>query len=104
MHEVDRNRRGLELGEHDYQRAVAHIRIDLIRKRAIPSFLIDVSKASRATNGWNRPRISGNYRTDFQMRTINNYANIWVNNGRETVTFSIDGKPVTVETRWCTLA
>ena len=46
-------------------------RIDeVIRKYAIPAFLGEIRKmGNKAVNGWVRPRLIGNYRTDYAMRT-----------------------------------
>jgi hypothetical protein len=67
---------------------------DLIRKRAIPSFLTEVQKLGKPVNGWSRPPVVGNYRSDFLTRTIANYAGIWANTSREVVYFmgsNLDG-------------
>ena len=67
-------------------------RIDeVIRKLAIPSFLGEIPKMGKQVNGWIRPRIIGNYRSDYVMRSITNYAGIWANNGKEVVYFTAQG-------------
>jgi hypothetical protein len=70
-------------------------RIDeVIHKQAIPAFLSEIPKMGKAENGWVHPRLVGNYRTDYVMRTIANYAGIWANNSKEVVYFtaqSLDG-------------
>ena len=67
-------------------------RIDeVIRKLAIPSFLAELPKMGKQVNGWIRPRIIGNYRSDYVMRSITNYAGIWANNSKEVVYFSAQG-------------
>ena len=70
-------------------------RIDeVIRKRAIPTFMAEIPKMGRLTNGWIRPRVIGNYRGDYLMRSIANFTGIWANNAREVVYFAgqnIDG-------------
>ena len=37
---------------------------------------------------WMRPRLIGNYRTDYTMRSVANYAGIWANTGKEVVYFA----------------
>jgi hypothetical protein len=67
---------------------------DLIKKRAIPSFLGEIPKLGKAVNGWLRPPVIGNYRSDYLTRSIVNYAGIWANTSREVVYFTgqnIDG-------------
>jgi hypothetical protein len=67
-------------------------RIDeVIRKQAIPVFLGEIPKMGKATDGWTRPRQIGNYRSDYLMRTIANYAGIWANNSKEAVYFTAQG-------------
>ena len=67
-------------------------RIDeVIRKQAIPAFHGEILKMGRAENGWMHPRVVGNYRTDYVMRTITNYAGIWANNSKEVVYFTAQG-------------
>jgi hypothetical protein len=36
-------------------------------------------------NGWMRPRVTGNYGSDYQIRSIANFAGIWANNQKEVV-------------------
>jgi hypothetical protein len=67
-------------------------RIDeVIRKLAIPSFLAEIPKMGKMVNGWIRPRIIGNFRTDYVMRSITNYAGIWANNSKEAIYFAAQG-------------
>ena len=67
-------------------------RIDeVIRKQAIPSFLAEIPKMGKMVNGWIRPRIIGNFRTDYEMRSITNYVGIWANNSKETIYFTAQG-------------
>lgn len=67
-------------------------RIDeVIRKQAIPAFHGEIARMGKAENGWMRPRAIGNYRTDYLMRTITNYAGIWANNTKEVVYFAAQG-------------
>ena len=67
-------------------------RIDeVIRKQAIPAFHAEILKMGKAENGWMRPRVIGNYRTDYVMRTIANYTGIWANNSKEVVYFAGQG-------------
>jgi len=67
-------------------------RIDeVIRKQAIPAFHSEIAKMGKMENGWMRPRAIGNYRTDYVMRTIANYAGIWANNSKEVVYFTGQG-------------
>ena len=62
---------------------------DVVRKRAIPYFLAEAAKTGRPMNGWMRPRVIGNYRTDYEMRTIANFTSLWANSGREMVTYTM---------------
>jgi hypothetical protein len=77
-------------------------RIDeVIRKYAIPAFQGEVQKMGKVVNGWMRPRLIGNYRTDYTMRTVSNYAGIWANNGKEVVYFAgmgLDGSQTYTQT------
>jgi len=67
-------------------------RIDeVIRKLAIPAFRTEILKMGKAENGWMHPRVVGNYRTDYVMRSIANYAGIWANNTKEVVYFTAQG-------------
>jgi hypothetical protein len=67
-------------------------RIDeLIRKYAIPAFQGEIQKMGKPENGWVRPRFIGNYRTDYTMRSVANYAGIWANNSKEVVYFTAQG-------------
>jgi hypothetical protein len=68
------------------------VRIDeVIRKYAIPAFLGEIPKMGKMVNGWIHPRIVGNFRTDYVMRTITNYTGIWANNSKEAVYFGGQG-------------
>jgi hypothetical protein len=77
-------------------------RIDeVIRKYAIPAFLGEIQKMGKAVNGWVHPRLVGNYRTDYVMRSIANYAGIWANNTKEVVYFAgqgLDGSQTYIQT------
>jgi hypothetical protein len=67
-------------------------RIDeVIRKYAIPAFLGEIPKMGKAVNGWLHPRVVGNYRTDYLMRSVANYTGIWANNSKEVVYFAGQG-------------
>ena len=68
-------------------------RIDeVIRKYAIPAFQGEIQKmGNKAVNGWVRPRLIGNYRTDYTMRSIANYDGIWANNSKEVIYFTAQG-------------
>ena len=74
---------------------------DIIRSRAIPSFLGEIPKMGKVTNGWGRPPVVGNYRSDYLTRTIINYGGIWANTAREVVYFTgqnIDGSQTFTQT------
>ena len=74
---------------------------DVIRKQAIPIFLGEIPKMGKAANGWIRPRLVGNYRSDYVMRSIANYAGIWANNSKEVVYFTgqgLDGSQTYIQT------
>jgi len=64
---------------------------EVIRKLAIPSFLGEIPKMGKVVDGWIRPRLIGNYRTDYVMRSITNYAGIWANSSKEVVYFAAQG-------------
>ena len=64
---------------------------EVIRKLAIPSFLGEIPKMGKVVDGWIRPRLIGNYRTDYVMRSVANYAGIWANTSKEVVYFSAQG-------------
>jgi len=68
----------------------AHID-EVVRKQAIPLFLAEIQKMGKQANGWSRPRIIGNYRSDYVMRSIANYTGIWANNSKEVVYFAAQG-------------
>jgi len=77
-------------------------RIDeVIRKYAIPAFQGEIQKMGKAENGWVRPRLVGNYRTDYPMRSVANYTGIWANTGKEVVYFvgqGLDGSQTYTQT------
>src|SRR5262249_47695691 len=78
----------------------AHVE-EVIRRRAIPVFMSESPKMGRVANVWIRPRIVGNYRGDYLMRTIANFTGIWANNAREVVYFAgqgIDGNRTFTQT------
>src|SRR5262245_9190199 len=78
----------------------AHID-EVIRKQAIPLFLAEIPKMGKLVNGWTRPRLVGNYRTDYVMRAIANYTGIWANNSKEAVYFvakGLDGSKKFIQT------
>jgi hypothetical protein len=67
---------------------------DVIRKKAIPEFMASIPKMGAVGNGWVRPRITGNYGSDFLMRTLANFTGIWANNQNEVIYFggqNVDG-------------
>jgi hypothetical protein len=64
---------------------------DVIRKRAIPAFHAEIPKMGKAVHGWVHPRATGNYRSDYVMRAVANYAGIWANNSKEAVYFTAQG-------------
>ena len=64
---------------------------EVIRKLAIPSLLGEIPKMGKIVDGWIRPRLIGNYRTDYVMRSITNYAGIWANSSKEVVYFAAQG-------------
>jgi hypothetical protein len=74
---------------------------DVIRKKAIPTFLAEIPKSGKTVNGWIHPRIVGNFRSDYLMRTITNFTGIWANNSKEAVYFGalgIDGSQTYLQT------
>ncbi len=67
-------------------------RIDeVIRNQAIPAFLAAIPKLREAANGWAHPRIVGYYGSDYLMRSIVDYTDLWANSAREMVYFDGTG-------------
>jgi hypothetical protein len=60
---------------------------DVIRKRAIPEFFRQMDRLGTTKNGWSRPNVVGNYRSDYLTRSIINLGGIWANNTKEVVYF-----------------
>ena len=84
----------------DKARAVAKAAADPAQRRGStrsfaswrsPRFSLRLPKMGKQVNGWVRPRIIGNYRSDYVMRSITNYAGIWANNSKEVVYFTAQG-------------
>jgi len=74
---------------------------DVIKRRAIPGFFAEVQRPGKPVNGWMRPPVIGNYRSDFETRTVVNYTDLWANSGREVMTFSegnLDGSQTYTQT------
>jgi hypothetical protein len=74
---------------------------DVIRKRAIPTFLAETRKPGTAKQGWVRPRAAGNYGSDYLMRSATNLIGIWANTPKEAVYFGavgIDGNQTFTQT------
>jgi len=57
----------------------------VIRDLAIPDFLKAEARMGQMQNGWTKPRVTGNYGSDFQMRSLANFAGIWANSPSEAV-------------------
>src|SRR5262249_33313116 len=62
-----------------------------IRKQRSPAFHNEILRIGKSENGWMHPRVVGNYRTDYVMRSIANYSGIWANNSKEVVYFTAQG-------------
>jgi len=78
----------------------AHID-DVIRNVAMPAFLASIPKNGRTVDGWFQPRLLGNYASDFLMRSVIDYIDIWANSARELVFFKgtgFDGSQIYAET------
>jgi hypothetical protein len=77
-------------------------RIDeVIQRQAIPLFRAAVARPGKLVNGWVYPSPVGNYRTDYLMRSVANYAGIWANNTKEVVYFAgtgLDGSQTFIQT------
>ncbi len=72
----------------------------VIREQAIPAFLAAIAKMGPEINGWTRPRLVGNYRDDFLMRSIVNFTDIWANNSRDLSSFTaraLDGSQTYIQ-------
>jgi hypothetical protein len=63
---------------------------EVIRTKATPTFVAAVPKMGATGNGWMRPRVTGNYGSDYQIRSIANFAGIWANNQKEVVYFMVE--------------
>jgi hypothetical protein len=63
---------------------------EVIRTKAIPAFVAAVPKMGATGNGWMRPRVTGNYGSDYQIRSIANFAGIWANSQKEVVYFMVE--------------
>jgi hypothetical protein len=73
----------------------------VIRKRAIPIFLAETRKPGTAKQGWIRPRATGNYGSDYLMRSATNLIGIWANSPKEALYFGavgIDGNQTFTQT------
>jgi hypothetical protein len=68
----------------------AHID-DVIHNVAIPAFLAAIPKMGRSVDGWFLPRLLGNYGSDYLMRSVIDYTNIWANGPREVIFFKNTG-------------
>lgn len=74
---------------------------DVIRKRAIPNFLAETRKFGTLKHGWLRPRVTGNYGSDYLMRSVTNFAGIWANTPKEVVYYgavNMDGNQTFTQT------
>lgn len=74
---------------------------EVIHKVAIPAFLDAIAKNGRSVDGWFQPRLVGNYGSDFLMRSVIDYTDIWANGPRELVFFKgvgIDGSQTYIQT------
>lgn len=60
---------------------------EVIEAKAIPRFLEAVAGMGQEANGWVRPRLTGNYGADYQMRSVANFTGIWANNTNEVIYF-----------------
>jgi hypothetical protein len=78
---------GLAAGDPDQR---AHID-DVIHNVAIPAFLAAIPKMGRTVDGWFMPRLLGNYGSEYLMRSLVDYTNIWANGPREVIFFKNTG-------------
>lgn len=58
-----------------------------VQEKAIPAFLSLLDKNLKMKNGWGLVNRFGNYGSDYQARTVTNYAGIWANAPTEAVYF-----------------
>jgi hypothetical protein len=65
----------------------------VIHDQAIPSFYADLQDMGRTENGWTHPRTMGNYGSDYQSRSLFDYAALWANNISEMAYYrtAVDG-------------
>jgi len=78
----------------------AHID-DVIHNVAIPAFLAAIPKMGRSVDGWFTPRLLGNYGSDYLMRSVIDYTDIWANGPREVIFFkgaAFDGSQTYTQT------
>jgi hypothetical protein len=88
---------GLAAGDPDQR---AHID-DVIHNVAIPAFLAAIPKMGRTVDGWFMPRLLGNYGSEYLMRSLVDYTDIWANGPREVIFFKntgIDGSQTYTQT------
>jgi hypothetical protein len=74
---------------------------DVIHNVAIPAFLAAIPKMGRTVDGWFMPRLLGNYGSEYLMRSLVDYTNIWANGPREVIFFKntgIDGSQTYTQT------
>jgi len=74
---------------------------EVIQRQAIPLFRAAAARPGKLVNGWVFTSPVGNYRTDYLMRSVANYAGIWANNTKEVVYFAgvgLDGSQTFIQT------
>lgn len=63
-------------------------RVDsIIKKESIPLLFKTLANLGILENGWSRPKVVGNYKDDYLVRTAVNYGGIWANNMGEVTYF-----------------
>ncbi len=60
----------------------------VIEAQAIPQFMKAIAAMGQEGNGWVRPRMTGAYGDDYQMRSLANFTGIWANNTKEVIYFA----------------
>lgn len=72
--------------------AAGKARVDsVIKQKGIPILFETIHNLGVSRNGWTRPKVIGNYKDDYVVRTTVNYGGIWANNMGEVTYFTKAG-------------
>lgn len=68
--------------------AESKARVDsIIKEKSIPLLFKTIANLGIMENGWSRPKVVGNYKNNYLVRTAVNYGGIWANNMGEVTYF-----------------